>query len=247
VKALFLRGLTREIRHWNGFPERFEKKTGIPVISMDLPGAGTHAHLTSPRKIEGYIEFLRAQITPGEKILLVGISMGGMIALKWAELYPDEVHSVYAINCSCKNLSKSKERFNLSKWKTILKILLTSDIQMKERLTLEITTNLLSSAEFEVITQNFMRIQQKAPVSKMSAINQLLAARGFQIHGPINVPVTIITGSGDQLVDTQCSLKLAELLKAKLEVHPYAGHDLALDDPSWLLDIFLQLRKSSIA
>lgn len=240
MRALFLRGLTREIRHWNGFPEKFSRTTGIPVITLDLPGAGKNSHLTSPRDINSYVEFLRKEIPAGEKILLIGISMGGMIALRWAELYPAEVVGVYAINSSCQNVSKRRERFNFSEWKSLLNILLAKNILKKEQLVLKLTTNKLSFAQMKNISEYFEQVQKQNPVSKLSSLNQLIAASNFQIYSCPKVPVTIIYSMGDRLVSPNCGVKLAELLKnVEVKIHPDAGHDLPLDDPEWLL-AFLQ-------
>ena len=41
---VLLRGLTREARHWGGFPERLGAALGVEVHCLDLPGNG---HLLS--------------------------------------------------------------------------------------------------------------------------------------------------------------------------------------------------------
>lgn len=237
MRALFLRGLTREIRHWDGLPEKFQAMTGIPVITLDLPGAGVNAHLTSPKNINEYVEFLRQHMPPGGPIVLIGISMGGMIALRWAEMYPQEIQSVFMINSSAGNLSKPSERFNLSLWPTLLKVLMSRNHQNKEKLILDITTNKLSPERRLELSQYFEKIQLESPVSTVSKLNQILAARAFQVVNKVSVPVHIISSLGDRLVNPSCSKKLADLLKAQTHVHPDAGHDLPLDDPKWLLSV----------
>jgi pimeloyl-ACP methyl ester carboxylesterase len=237
MRALFLRGLTREIRHWDGLPEKFQSLTNIPVITLDLPGAGVNAHLTSPKNINEYVEFLRQHMPQGGPIVLIGISMGGMIALRWAEMYPLEIQSVFMINSSAKNLSKASERFNLGHWPTLLKILMSRSHQNKEKLILDITANKLSSERRLELSHKFEKIQLEYPVSNLSKLNQILAARAFQVVNKVTVPVHIIYSLGDRLVDPSCSKKLTDVLKAKTHIHPDAGHDLPLDDPQWLLSV----------
>lgn len=237
MRALFLRGLTREIRHWDGLPEKFQSLTNIPVITLDLPGAGVNAHLTSPKNINEYVEFLRQHMPQGGPIVLIGISMGGMIALRWAEMYPLEIQSVFMINSSAKNLSKASERFNLGHWPTLLKILMSRFHQNKEKLILDITANKLSSERRLELSHKFEKIQLEYPVSNLSKLNQILAARAFQVVNKVTVPVHIIYSLGDRLVDPSCSKKLTDVLKAKTHIHPDAGHDLPLDDPQWLLSV----------
>lgn len=237
MRALFLRGLTREINHWNGLPEKFSSKTGIPVLALDLPGAGMFHQMTSPKKLDLYVEFLRAKIEKGSPLVLIGISMGGMIALRWATLYPHEVERVFIINSSASNLSSARERFNLSEWRVLLNILLTASAEKKERLILNLTTNKLNESEKEKIANFFVEVQRKHPVSIVSSLNQLWAASKFELFYPPKVPVVVIGAQGDRLVSPSCSKKLSEVLKAPLEVHPDAGHDLPLDAPDWLLSV----------
>lgn len=237
MRALFLRGLTREIRHWDGLPEKFQALTSIPVITLDLPGAGVNAHMTSPRTIDEYVEFLRQHLPPGGPIVLIGISMGGMIAFRWAELYPQEVRCVFMINSSAGNLSSASERFNFAHWPSLLKILISRDHQKKEKLILDITANKLSGKRREELGRYFELVQQEYPVSTISKLNQILAARLFQVVGAANVPVHVIYSLGDRLVHPDCSKKLASVLKAPTYIHPDAGHDIPLDDPQWLLSV----------
>jgi len=237
MRALFLRGLTREIRHWDGLPEKFQAMTSIPVITLDLPGAGVNFHLPSPKNINEYVEFLRQHMPPGGPIVLIGISMGGMIALRWAEMYPQEIQSVFMINSSASNLSKANERFNLGHWPALLKILLSRDHQNSERLILDITVNKLSPERRLELSRYFEKIQLEYPVSKKSKLNQILAARVFNVVNRPAVPVHIISSLGDRLVNPSCSKKLADVLKAQIHIHPDAGHDLPLDDPQWLLSV----------
>lgn len=237
MNVLFIRGLTRETRHWRGLPEKYQTKyPEHKVYSIDLPGAGEFCEMTSPRKLDDYVEFLRKEIQSRSilgKVVLIGISMGGMIGLRFAELYPEEIEKVFVINASAGNLSSYSERFNLKELKTLLKIFTTKDLPLKEEMTLKLTTE-----HFKVtkdVVDEFVAIQHSAPVKPLSGINQLWAASRFKITKPLSVPVVIISGLKDRLVAPKCPKKLSEILKAKLVTHPSAGHDLPLDEPDWLL------------
>ncbi|MEI6473549.1 MAG: hypothetical protein WCO20_12995, partial [Holophagaceae bacterium] len=50
------------------------------------------------------------------------------------------------------------------------------------------------------------------------------------------VPTLLLLGAGDRLVDPQCSRKIAARWGCALAVHPWAGHDLTLDDTPWVAD-----------
>jgi pimeloyl-ACP methyl ester carboxylesterase len=65
----------------------------------------------------------------------------------------------------------------------------------------------------------------------------MIAAAGFRVDRcSSSTPVLLLTSARDRMVDPQCSVKLARLLGARLEVHPRAGHDLSLDDPRWCVE-----------
>lgn len=159
--------------------------------------------------------------------------MGGMIALRWAELFPNEISKVFAINSSAANLSARKDRFNLSEIKKIIGIFLSTDPYLKEERILKLTTSSLEISS-ELVNE-FADIQKTHPVKMRSSLNQLWAASTFRIDHALDIPVVIIASAKDRLVNPNCSQALAETLSATLIVHPSAGHDLPLDDPDWLL------------
>lgn len=234
MNVLFIRGLTRESRHWGGFEQKFQKKyPEAKVFSIDLPGAGTYFEQTSPSNLDDYVFFLREKLGPNIPVVCIGISMGGMIALRWAELFPDEINKVFAINSSAKNLSSASERFNLSEYKKILGIFLSVDPRLKEERILALSTEMLKISDN--LLDQFGSFQKTNPVSLRSSINQLWAASTFSIDHPLKCEVVIISGARDRLVSKNCSKALSVALGARLIVHPEAGHDLPLDDPDWLL------------
>ena len=75
------------------------------------------------------------------------------------------------------------------------------------------------------------------PVSRANALRQLLAAMRFNAPSlPPQTRVLLLTGAQDRLVDTRCSQALAAAWQCEIAVHPTAGHDLPLDDASWVAE-----------
>jgi pimeloyl-ACP methyl ester carboxylesterase len=70
---------------------------------------------------------------------------------------------------------------------------------------------------------------------RTNALRQLAAAARYRApsHVP-SVPVLLLAGARDRLVDPRCSEALARHWNAPIAVHPAAGHDLALDDGAWV-------------
>ena len=92
---IFLRGLTRESRHWGHFAPQFEAALpGSRVIALDLPGNGRLHRQRSPTRVQDMVEHCRAQlrarhIEPPYRLL--AMSLGAMVAVAWASKHPHEV------------------------------------------------------------------------------------------------------------------------------------------------------------
>jgi len=48
-------------------------------------------------------------------------------------------------------------------------------------------------------------------------------------------PTLLLASAGDQLVSLKCSQALAAAWQCPIQTHPWAGHDLPLDDPPWVI------------
>src|SRR5690606_27264001 len=74
-------------------------------------------------------------------------------------------------------------------------------------------------------------------VTRANALRQLYAAARFKAPAalPASVPVLVLNGGGDRMVDPRCSQALAAGWSIPLRVHAHAGHDLTLDDGEWVL------------
>lgn len=49
------------------------------------------------------------------------------------------------------------------------------------------------------------------------------------------MPVLLLAGQQDRLVNVKCSLALAQHWHCAIRVYPTAGHDLPLDDGDWVV------------
>ena len=80
-----------------------------------------------------------------------------------------------------------------------------------------------------------MTLRAQYRVSGANALRQLLAAARYR--SPSERPATpllLLGSTNDQLVNIACSRAIAECWSAPLVEHPTAGHDLPLDDASWV-------------
>lgn len=234
---IFLRGLTREARHWGDFPALFSSiVSGAQVHMPDLPGNGRLNKLHSPGQVDMLVEDCRRRLT-GEgrqpPFFLLGLSMGGMAASRWAQRYPEEVRGCVLINMSARRLSPFHQRLQ---WKSYLSLLLLAlrrhDATHSERLVWKLTSNRWPMDA--VVLDEWVRWRRENPVSVGNALRQLLAARRFTLSGAAPaVPVLVLASGGDRLVSNTCSRRLASAWSADFRMHASAGHDLPLDDGLW--------------
>ena len=237
---VLLRGLTREARHWGELPGRLG--SGLPdarVRALDLPGNGTRWLERSPTSIEPMVETSRAALKAlGESppYVLVGMSLGAMVAVAWAAAHADELAGLVLINTSSRALSPWHRRLRWQQLPTLFRILATRDRAARERLVLRLTTRHPPQPEAALI-ETWTGWSRAFPVSIANALRQLVAAARFRgSRLPVHVPVLVLTAQKDALVDPGCSLALARAWGAELRVHPTAGHDLPLDDSGWVAE-----------
>jgi len=233
---VFLSGLTRGTPHWGDFPKIF--KNLHPKINsefLEIPGNGSLYLEETPINPEKVIQFLKNRSQFCQKNVpfnICGISLGGMIALKWAELYPQDICSVVIINSSLNQCSPFYQRLRLKNYYSILKGLFHTNSMYQEELILKITSNKFE--ETKRYLNLFSNFSKDHKVSKANFTKQLLLANNVLIHHFPNIPLKVICSKNDRLVNSICSDKIAIALNGLQIIHPTAGHDLPLDEPKWL-------------
>lgn len=237
---LFLRGLSREQRHWGSFPDVFRAKVkGARVHCLDLPGTGTELHRESPvtvREIMADVRrrhlALRAE-NPGPWGLLA-MSLGGMVAMAWAADHPDDFSRVVLANTSASDVGKPWDRMQPTAIATTVRVMLSRDPVERERRVLGMVTRRLRDRD--AVARAWAEIHRTSPVSRATVVRQLLAATRFRAPAKIDPPVLILIGAADALASPACGHALAQRFGAPIEIHPDGGHELALDAPEWLAD-----------
>ena len=231
---LFLRGLAREQRHWGSFPEVFARRVpGSRVHCLDLPGAGTEHGRASPLTIAAIAADLRARWLGLRDELegswgLLGMSLGGMVAMAWCAEHPEDFARLVLACTSAGDLSAPWRRFDLRILPTGLGVLAERDPVRREEKVLSMNTRVLASPA--AVAEEWARFRPMAPGN---VVRQLLAARAFHAPARVEVPALVLSGARDPLADPSCSRVLASHLGVPFAVHPDAGHELALDAPDW--------------
>lgn len=231
---ILLRGLAREASHWGGFVERLQSsRPGDRFHLLDLPGTGIHHQSPAPRSLRETRLFLeKAYGQRPRPFGLIGLSLGGMVALDWAQQRPDHCAALVLINTSS-GFSRPWQRLRPANWPAIVRLLLSADLTRRELGILTLTSNTPLAPQ---VAEDWIRIQRERPVSRVNVLRQLSAASRFKPNTlPPAMPSLVLASKGDRLVDWRCSQKLAHHWQCPLVCHDSAGHDLPLDDPDWVV------------
>lgn len=236
---VLLRGLARESGHWGDFVGLLaERMRPERVVTVDLPGTGVHHAGRSPVSIAAMVDACRADLRQrghGPPYRLLGLSLGGMVALDWVDRFADEVGSCVVLNTSARSLGAVHERLRPRQWLALLRALLAGDARHAETLVLRCTSS--DPGSHARVLAEWTRLRERRPVSHANAARQLwAAARHVLPDAPPRVPVLVLCSAGDALVDPACSRRLAARWQVAQAEHPSAGHDLALDAAGWVVD-----------
>ena len=237
---IFLRGLTRESRHWGRFIAQFE--AAIPasrVIALDFPGNGLLNPQTSPLRVQDMVEHCRAQLNAMDippPYRLLAMSLGAMVAVAWCNRHPQEVSTQVLINTSLRPFSKFYERLRPANYGVLLKLAVSgASAQARERTILRITSNQPDHHATAGVLPCWLAWHQANPVSRANAFRQLVAAASFFAPSTPPTAATLLLASAqDRLVSVACSKALASQWQCDVRIHPSAGHDLPLDDAAWV-------------
>jgi len=234
---LLLRGLSREAAHWGEFLPLLQSRFPDARIStLDLPGTGNRYREASPCRIPEIVESIRkSAIEEGllhQPVTLVALSLGGMVAWEWMLRHPEEVCAAVLINTSYAGLSPFYQRLRWQAYPAMIRAILEANLSRRES---AIIRSVANRHDREALLSEWVNIQSKRPVSKANTLRQIMAASryGAGFEKPIQ-PVLLLSGRGDRLVAPACSDAIHIKWQIPMESHPWAGHDLPLDDRVWV-------------
>lgn len=235
---ILLRGLTRETRHWGDFPDTLRAACDdAAVVPIDLPGNGSLCRQASPLRVADmaascHTQLRESGIAPPYHVL--AMSLGAMVAVEWARQYPEEMAGCVLINTSLRPFSPFHHRLRPRNYALLARLLLGTEAAYRESVILRLTSNRGECPEKVAEWAGYAR---QNPVSATNALRQLVAAACYAAPaGRPPSPMLILASRNDRLVDPRCSHRLAECWGASFAEHPSAGHDLPLDDGSWVAD-----------
>lgn len=238
---ILIRGLVRGVGHWADFPERIQEAFPNDNFEfLEIPGNGSLYRENSPLTMSAMVESFRHQsqfIQSGKKVRIFALSLGAMLATAWADRYPDEIQQLILVNSSSAQHSKFYERLRPENYLKMAMILAgfkrRYTIEDIEREILMMTAN--SSERRDYALPIWTAESTVHPIKAQNFARQLWAAGNYTFPANPPAPTVILACANDHFVNVSCSHALAESWKCPMYIHPWAGHDLPLDDPDWVL------------
>ncbi len=245
-KWILVRGLGRGHGHWGSFTEKVQ--LAFPedrFYFLDLPGNGSLNFEESPLKIPEYVSFLEKQLAKTDYFQQnghtfgIGLSLGGMVMTEWARVQPRRLEKIFLINSSAANFSFPWERISWLVLYTSMKQILESSTEVFETNSLLVTTSLSKEQlqnEFRNDVLRNMEFTTRFPITDKNILRQTVAAARYSLPLQNPVPAILLVGSKDRFVRPECSYAIHKVWNCKMHIHPTAGHDMAFEDPQWVIE-----------
>eukprot|EP00727_Mastigamoeba_balamuthi_P009409 m51a1_g5090 hypothetical protein (324) ;mRNA; r:264451-265815 len=186
--------------------------------------------------------------TAVQKMHVVGLSMGGMIAQELVMLCPAAFESAAFVSAHMGGSTWSLLPALGSIW-GIARLSWTSD----ERRTAELSARLMFSRAFlrgpegpRAIEKLARRARLSGPVNSAASTAQTRACFSHNTMGRLEealaqagVRSAVFVGTGDEMVDPKHGRAMAERLGCPLHIAPGAGHQLNDEEPQWFTELLV--------
>ena len=221
------------------------------TIAPDLPGFGRTNTLADVPSIDAYAEFLHHLVDALDidRFHLVGVSVGGTIAMTFADRYPERVRRlclqgpVYRSSDLPRRFRFMYDLLGRTGLIEIVPKLLIKWWFIIRRLDMGRDTRRLSSEDRRQMSRDVLRVPNETLIE---VARQLLTLDLTETARRICVPTLVLDGAEARLVPAKASRHLSRLIPgARCHIVADAAHNLALEKPREFLDLLLPFLEES--
>lgn len=211
------------------------------VITIDLLGHGETECLGYVHTMEDQADMIFAVLISLRirKIVLVGHSMGGYVALAFAELYPDNVKGLFLLN-STSRADSDERKINRDRAIKAVKQNHTNFVRIS-------ITNLFSEDNREVLAKEIEKVKLEALKTPLQGI--VASLEGMKIRKDREVllhfapyPIQLVLGKKDGVLIYQETIDQIEGTKVELTTFP-DGHMSHIENEKELKIVLLEFLK----
>lgn len=229
---LFLHGFLENQSLWNEVVSHFENKHRI--ITVDLLGHGNTESYGYIHTMEDQADMLFALISHLRlrKINIIGHSMGGYVALAFAELYPDHMKSLTLVNSTTRADSEER-KLNRARAIDVIKKNPNAFIRMATINLFDKENQERLSKEIENFTKEALKNTPQGIVASIEGMKIRMDREALLHFGPY--PKMIITGIKDPILSLEQVRE--EIIDTEVVFHSIdCGHVAPLEAPLLLVE-----------
>jgi pimeloyl-ACP methyl ester carboxylesterase len=237
--VVLLHGFLENLSMWNAFVDEFSKKNR--VIAIDLLGHGETECLGYIHTMEDQADMVHHVLHELKirKAVFIGHSMGGYVALAFAELYPDNVKGLVLLN-STSRADSEERKINRDRAILAVKQNYTAFVRMS-------IANLFSEDNRERLADKIEEVRNEALKTPLQGI--VAALEGMKIRNDREVllhfspyPILLILGKKDGVLNYEDSLEQIENTKVELVSFP-DGHMSHIENEAELKTVLVSFLK----
>ncbi|RKS00945.1 alpha/beta fold hydrolase [Flavobacterium sp. 102] len=237
--VVLLHGFLENKTMWKAFVPELSKKHR--VITVDLLGHGETECLGYVHAMEDQADMLFALFMhlKVRKVVLVGHSMGGYVALAFAELYPDFMKGLFLLN-STSRADSDERKLNRDRAIVCVKQNYGAFVSMS-------IANLFSEDNHERLADEIEKVKEQALKTPLQGI--VAALEGMKIRKDREVilhfapyPMQLVLGQKDGVLHYEDSLEQIEGTKVELTTFP-DGHMSHIENEAALMKVLLGFLK----
>lgn len=237
--VVLLHGFLENKTMWKAFLPELSKK--YRVITVDLLGHGETECLGYVHAMEDQADVLFALLMHLKirKVVLVGHSMGGYVALAFAELYPDYMKGLFLLN-STSRADSDERKMNRDRAIVCVKQNYGAFVSMS-------IANLFSEDNHERLAVEIEKVKVQALKTPLQGI--VAALEGMKIRKDREVilhfapyPMQLVLGQKDGVLHYEDSLEQIEGTKVELTTFP-DGHMSHIENEAALMKVLLNFLK----
>jgi pimeloyl-ACP methyl ester carboxylesterase len=237
--VVLLHGFLENKTMWDKYVSALSKNHRI--ITIDLLGHGETECLGYVHTMEDQADMIFAVLISLRirKIVLVGHSMGGYVALAFAELYPDNVKGLFLLN-STSRADSDERKINRDRAIKAVKQNHTNFVRIS-------ISNLFSENNREVLTKEIEKVKLQALKTPLQGI--VASLEGMKIRKDREVllhfapyPIQVVLGEKDGVLIYDDTIDQIEGTKVELTTFP-DGHMSHIENEKELKIVLLEFLK----
>jgi pimeloyl-ACP methyl ester carboxylesterase len=238
--VVLLHGFLENQTMWDAFVPEFSKK--YRVVTIDLLGHGDSDCLGYIHSMEDQADMVHEvlQELKIRKAVLVGHSMGGYVALAFAELYPESLKGLVLLNSTSREDSLERKK-NRDRAIIAVKQNYSTFIRMS-------IGNLFSEDNRERLVDEIEKVKSEALKTPLQGVVASLEGmkirkdRQFILHFA-TCPILLILGKKDEVLIYEDNIQQIEGTAVKLTCFP-DGHMSTIENKKVLLKVLLEFLKN---